>query len=235
MKSSLFLNIFVNPSEAFKHLKNSPSYAYPVFLLFLAKALAFLVYFYLVDLNWMADQIIQEYSNQIPAEQQGQLVDSLMNVGKGPLAIASIIGALFNIMLGCAFLAGYLLLATTVVGASAEKVTFRQYFSVVSWSAFVLIVSTASTIANALITSAGQIGIEQVNPLALNNMFPQLAESKLFFNFILKIDITILWVFGLVVIGYKTLTSSSIEKSCLVVFFPLGAILLIQSIVKLLD
>jgi hypothetical protein len=229
---ALLLNTFTSPNQTFSDLRTAPSYLFPIFLVFLAKAIAFLVYFYFVDFNWMTDQIIQQYADMIPKENRSQLIDSLMNVGKGPFAIVNIVSALFNLVLGCLVFAGYLLLATTLVGGASEKITFRQYFSVASWSAAVFVISSAGAVANTLMHTNGQLGLEQLNPLTLENFFPSLSNSGMLFSFVLRADLALLWFFTLVAIGYKRLTSSSVEKACFVAYFPLMLVLVIQSIIK---
>lgn len=213
---SLFLDVWMSPTQGFTQLKDKPRIWYPFFAIILAQ-IALSVYFaFSVDAAWMVDQMANANPNITP-EQRDAMASMQTFMAGGIGATVSAIGIAIMFPLIFSIFAGYY---TIISSFTADGIRFGQWLGLICWSSTPMVFVAIASAITILLSENGQILQTQLNPLSLNSLFFKLPAGVTGSTFFSSVDLSMIWTSALTVIGYRTWTQKSLGTACLVALTP---------------
>jgi len=210
-------NIFVAPEKAYGSLKDKPSVAFPLLMLCILNGLLLLYYYTQVDFNWLIEHLVQlEAGDKSPAEQEG-MRDGMRLLGSTGLGVISAISVAVFLAIILVLQATYLVIVSNVVG---DEIKFKQWLAFASWSMMPTLVGTFASYVSIAIESSAQIAPESINPISLNALFFNLPINDDLGAVLAQTDLSLLWAYALMVLGYHHWTKRSLIKSAVIVLTP---------------
>ncbi len=220
------LQIFTRPVRAFSSISNKPTYLFPLLLVNFSFLIVYLLYFYLVDYEWYINTLVGSRSELTDAE---LMVLRERYEGIPSLAMALITTASILVAFTVLFIVQAVLLSL-LSRFSGAVLNFKRWLSLSCWCGVVFLIGAIAMLVNLLLSDNGQVGIQEINPLALRNLGLHANSSDLQALYD-SIDLPVLWYLGLVIAGFHRWTNAGIIKATLLVLSPylllVGAWLLI--------
>lgn len=211
------INIFASPVEAFKNLSQRPSALIPCIILFFGWVIFWNVYYGNVDYPWLIDQIIEQETYNLDAEEKEKTIDGIQNLKPGAFTIITSISTL--LVLGTLILvtAFYLTIVSAVVD---DQYRFKHWIAFSTWTSMPSLLALVGMSVNFATAANGQIAPHHLNMLSLNNLFFNVDFKNEFYNILNAYDLTILWSWGIMILGYQTWTGKSLLRSAVIVMIP---------------
>jgi hypothetical protein len=225
-------DIFAAPNEAFETIKSRPTALLPIVVLVLSYSAVSMAYMHSVDLPWFMEQQIAGAPAEMSAAEREQAIRAASAISPTTLgAIGSVTSSIFILI--CIFLMA--LYFTGVSFATNDGIKLKQWFSLTCWCTLPVALGILASLVNILAGDARFMAQEEINPLALGNLFGIEMESPSVVQRILfGLDLTSMWALVLMVLGYQAWTRRSILAAVAIVLGPLAAIVLITTLVAML-
>lgn len=207
------LQIFIEPSKAFAAIRERSHTWLPLLAVTLGCAAMIWWYFQTVDFAWLMNHTLSaqpDLTDEQRQAAQGMMSQSTM----GWMAIA---GTLIGTPLIYAVYALYYLLAGKFLGSD---ISFGKWFALTAWISLPRLL-VFPLMAMQIMTSGGQVAMEDLTMTSLNFLVFQLPQSHPWAGFLSNIDLPMLWTVVLSVIGLRVWTNRSLATCITVTLLPL--------------
>ncbi len=205
------VTMFFDPARAFAMLEPKRYIWFPLALLCVATAILMTAYFNVVDFSWFMNQTLASIEN---AEQREQTIKMM---SKPLMQGITTISALIMYPAMCALAGLYFM----IVGKSMNKdVSFETGLALSAWASVPgLLALPMGAIAIAM-SSGGQIGFSELNPLSLNQLFFNYDMMHPRAGLFDSINLFSLWSIFLTVIGFQVWAKVARSTALKVVLTP---------------
>ena len=210
---STLISIFIDPAKAMQAVRERSMIWLPLLLMTLGTAAMMAWYYQMVDFPWLQDQILAASGQTDPKA----LEAARGFMSRGFMSGIGIVGVLISIPVILLLTAVYYLLAAKVIG---NDLGFGKWFAFSTWAAVPTLLGIPLMAVQILMSSNGQLALEALNPLTLNNLVFHLPASDPWARLLNAINITSLWAAVVAIIGYKVWTAKSTMTSAFVVLLP---------------
>ncbi len=223
---STLISMFMEPSRAFATIEKRSMVWLPLLLTVLCTTIIIMWYFQSVDFAWLQDRM----TAAIPDPAAREKVKGFMT--KSMLQTSSAAGALLGIPAIYCLMALYFLLV-----AKIKKLDFgfTKWFSFIAWASVPGLLLLPLGAMQILMAHNGQLGLDQLNPVTLNQLFFHIEMGHPWASLLDSINITSIWSAVLTVVGFQVWSKLSRTSSIIIVAIPYGVIYGVWSIVSLLS
>lgn len=206
------IDIVTKPQKAIGYLRDTPSLLVPMLLVPLATACWFVV-FQSVNANLVAESVVSEMTAQSPPEISAEELTSIVSV---LMRVLGPIWAAIAVYLSMLIVAGYLRVVTPDKETSTS---FREWLSLTAWAQIPYVLSAILGIAFMVFFASEATGLDDLNPFALA-FYLNGSSSGFAISFLSQIDLFVLWMLGILAVGYSKWTEKNIWLSVLIVSIP---------------
>lgn len=210
-----FVAMFAEPGRAFAAVQQRSMVWLPLALIMLGSGALFFWYFQVVDFAWLQDRMVAA----MPDAQGREAAKQFMT--KNAMQVSTLGGTLISFPLIFSVTAVYFLIVAKVRNLDLG---FTKWFSFVSWASLPTLLILPLGAMQILLTSNGQLGLDQLNPVSLNQLFFHIEMGKPWASLLESINITSLWSAVLMVVGFQVWSKASRTTSILVVALPYAVI-----------
>ena len=211
--SALFA-MFYEPSSAFGMLEPKRHAWLPLVLLMLCSLALMTWYFSMVDAEWLLDQMM---SAMKPAERDA--ADGRMS--KTILQTSATITTLAMYPLMCALAGVYFMLAGKTIN---KDVGFGGGFALSAWASVPGLLMLPMGAIAILMSSGGQLGFSELNPLSLNQLVFHHPMSHPMASLFDSISLISIWTMFLTIIGFQVWAKVARSTAVKVVLIPYAVI-----------
>lgn len=210
---AIMAEMFYDSRQSFARLADKSPVLLPLLAVTLGTALMYYWYFATVDFDWLVNHTLAA-SPDLTAQQREATREMLTL----PMLMWSTVGmTLVLTPLLFALFAGYYLLAAKFLGS---ELGYGKWFALCVWTAVPRLL-VLPLMALQILTSDGQIALEDLSMVSLNTLLLQLPNSNPWAALAAGIDLTIVWSCVLAVSGLRAWTGRSLGTCVFVVLFPL--------------
>ena len=211
------LQLVTEPKAAFESLKAAPRFWFPLLTMVLSTILIFAWYFNIVDFAWLRDHMLNSIPN---AEQmtEAQRTRAGAFITKNSLMWSTLMGAAIGLPVVRLIEGIYYLL--TGMMTKVQGLTFKQWFSLACWTGLPAIISLIPMMILLFMRSNGQIGMESLSILSLNELFFHIPAGQKWQSLLSGITILQPWIWWLSYVGVKVFTGRGTAYCVLVVAIP---------------
>lgn len=206
------VRIFVAPVRAFDNLREKPTVWFPLLLLIAAWIVLWYWYYGAVDYPWLLDHMIAKETATAPPDRHASIADGIRHLKPGAFVILSSLFVAFLLTLVSMVIGGYLNVVSAIVD---DEYRFRNWFSLVLWCTVPSLVAIAAMVVHFFIAGDRHVAPENLNPLSFGSLLGVPAANS-YAKLLENIDLTSLWTWTLLVIGYRRWTKRSWIQSALV-------------------
>lgn len=217
---SVFINIIVAPAQALNSLREQPRAWFPLLLLAGVWIALWFWYYQAVDYAWLIDHMIAVETRTAPADQQEAITRSISKLKPGALIILSSLLVIAVLLLVSVLTSGYLVIVSAILD---HDYRFRHWFSLTLWTSIPSLFSIMVMALNFMLTQGGRVAPENLNPLTFGNLLG-LKDGHRYGTLLDSIDLSTLWTYGLLALGFRLWTQRSWAQSLLIVLIPFLAI-----------
>lgn len=211
--AAISLQMFYEPSKAFANLRQNSRAWLPLLLIIVSTALMFWWYYATVDHNWLVDNTLAANPDMNDAQREAtrkmMSSDTMSWFAIGGVVVATpVIYALYAL---------YYLLAGKFMGSD---IGYGKWFALTAWTSLPRLL-VLPLMAMQIMTSGGQVAMEDLSMTSLNFLLFQLPSSHPWAGLANNIDLTMVWSVALAVIGLRVWTGRSIATCVTVSLLPL--------------
>jgi hypothetical protein len=163
--------------------------------------------------------IAVETRNAAP-EQAEAIRQGISKLKPGALVILSSMLVILILVLVTVLTSAYLVIVSAIAD---DKFRFRHWFALSLWASIPSLFSIVVMALNFFVSPNGRIAPENLNPISFSNLIG-LPAGHDFSTLLDSIDLTSLWTWGLLVLGYRLWTGRSWAQSSMIVLVPVVAI-----------
>lgn len=214
------VDIVAAPGKALDQVKDHTAWLWwPLLVNLLLGIVAWSVYNYWVDFEWLIAETIRALPADAPPESAEQ-VESFMSPGKS--TIFATIGIVVITFLIYAIQAVYLNLANKVTTGS--EIRYGQWFAFSAWTGFVGVFNSLLVFVVILMADDNQLAQGDLVPLSFNNLIIHAEQGDPWFTWGSSLTLVNIWMLGLMSLGYARWTGASMVKSSIIAVLPWAAI-----------
>jgi hypothetical protein len=214
---SIMTNIFAEPQIAFKNIRQEYPVIFPLSFFLVLLVVVTLTYTANVDYEWSIEQNVEMLAgDKTKAEQDAVRAQMTLMEPMTQAIVGSIVTVVGYLILFCLYAAYYLVNSNI----NNDGYDFKQWLSFISWTWLPKCVVLLISLVIVLISDDGQITQNSLNPISLNSLFFDLSPFSGLGSMLTTIDLSTFWTVGLMIIGYKSWTESSLSKSIMIVLTP---------------
>ena len=218
--------MFTEPSRAFAAVEKRSMVWLPLLLTLLGTSALLAWYFQSVDFAWLLDRM----TATIPDQAGREKVKDFMS--KTTMQVSSVSGAVVVTFFVYILFAIYFLLVAKI---KKLEFGFTKWFSFVAWSYVPGLLMLPLGAMQILMASNGQLGLDQLNPVTLNQLFFHIEMGHPWASLLDSINITSIWSAVLMVLGFQVWSKLSRTTSIIVVMLPFGIIYGVWSVISLMS
>ncbi|RJG19098.1 YIP1 family protein [Massilia cavernae] len=207
------LQILVEPSKAFAAIRERSHTWLPLLTVMFGSALMIWWYFQTVDFAWLMNHTMASQPDM--TDEQRQAAQGIMS--QTTMGWMSVAGALIVTPVIYAIFALYYLLAGKFLGSD---ISFGKWFALTAWASLPRLL-VLPLMAMQIMTSGGQVPMEDLSMTSLNFLLFQLPQSHPWAGFLTNIDLAMLWSVVLSVIGLRVWTARSLATCVTISLLPL--------------
>lgn len=220
------ISMFTEPSRAFATVEKRSMVWLPILLTLLGSSVLLLWYFESVDFPWLLDRMTAAMPDQAVREKAKQFMT------KTTMQVSSVSGIVIATPLIYVLFAVYFLLVAKI---KKLEFGFTKWFSFVAWSYVPGLLMLPLGAMQILMAKNGQLGLDQLNPLTLNQLFFHIEMGHPWASLLESINVTSIWSAVLMVLGFQVWSKLSRATSVIVVMLPLGLIYGVWSVISLMS
>jgi hypothetical protein len=203
--------MFYEPGKTFALLEQRRHAWLPVILTMVCSSMLMVWYFSVVDLAWLTDQMNASITDAAAREQAGNMMT------KGVMQGFALFGTLVGVPLVTAVMAVYFMI---VAKSISNDFTFGTGFALAAWSFVPGLLALPLGAIQILLSSNGQIGMSELNPLSVNQLFFQYGAGNSLSGPLDMLSLTSIWGIALMVIGFQAWARVSRATALKVVLIP---------------
>lgn len=221
------VNVFASPGEAFRTIRERPTFLAPWLLICIATAAVNWFYISEVDLGWLIEQQLRAQTFiELTDAQIEDRVNAVADGGRGALIAQGVLGSFLVITLLMLIQAAYLKIVSAF---RKDGVRYKQWFSLVAWTSLPVLLTSIATIIFVLTSDVRFVAQTGINPLSFANLLQiDMSEAGTGLSIALGLSPINIWSLILVIFGYRVLADSGLGSSIAVV---LGPVILVAAIV----
>lgn len=209
--TSAFFTMFYEPGATFQRLRARPRGWLPMLLLMASSAALLLWYFAVVDFNWLLDQMLAVMKTAAEREQAAKVISKTF------LQISSLVSTVVFFPVFFVIMGTYLMIASKALSGG---LSFGQGFALAAWAAIPAILLLPLGALQILLTSSGQLGFSELNPVSLNQLVFHYTMANPRASLMDALSLTSVWSIVLMVIGFETWARVKRSTAILVVLIP---------------
>lgn len=213
-------HMIVAPTAALKQLREQPVAWFPLLLLIGAWIVFWQWYFHAVDYAWLVDHMIAAETAKAPPDQHAAIQDGISKLKPGALVILSSLLTIVVLLLVTVLTSVYFVVVAAIVDVDLR---FRHWFALSLWASVPSLFALGAMTLSFFLAAGGRIAPENLNPLSVYNLFG-LPPGSRFASLLDSIDLTSLWTWALLVVGFRQWTGKGWAGSIVAVAIPLVAI-----------
>jgi hypothetical protein len=218
--------MFMEPSRAFAAIQKRSMVWLPLILTALCTTILLMWYFQSVDFAWLQDRM----TAAIPDQEVREKAKGFMT--KSMLQTSSLAGALIGIPIVYSLMALYFLMVAKI---KKLEFGFTKWFSFVAWASVPGLLMLPLGAMQILLASNGQLGLDQLNPVTLNQLFFHIEMGHPWASLLDSINIHSIWSAVLMVVGFQAWSKLSRTTSVIVVALPYGVIYAVWSVISVMS
>jgi len=210
-----FLDIFSRPVIVFEHIKAGNLKAWSaLFILIVVTLSVFGWYFFTIDiLRYVAESSAQ--SGTILTDEQLDMMRSQQSV----IRASSTVAVAVSLLIQLAIISLYLFLVATV--ASEVRVTYSQWFSLVSWGSIPTLIGVVSIAISYSLVIPGYADLLSLNQTSLNSFYFNLDSKSSGYTLANFVSFGGAWSWVIYALGYSHLSHSKDSAGFIVIGIPL--------------
>ena len=201
--ATAIINIFVSPQDTIHWLREKRSFLAPLTLVVGSGLGLYLWYFYIVDYPWMIRGLIDAMGD-IPIDEAETVEKTYESLSLKMMTITTCLSAVIFPIIISLIQASYLSLASSLNGSS---VSFRHWFSLVTWNALPGLLIVVTGIVNILLAEGGRVSLLELNSLSFSNLGLSVQDDPALRSMLDSLNLTSIWSLGLLAFGYQQWTS----------------------------
>ncbi len=213
------VNVFASPGEAFPVIRDKPRPVFPLFVVIIGVVIASLLYLSSVDLAWFLE-------GQIRASGGGaQLSDpEIVRAAETAASNPGFLMTISAVSTGIVLTGVFLIMSLYLWGASSigkHGIRFIQAFALVCWTALPVLLGSIASVVNLLLNDATFMPQYLANPLSFASLLgiePTPGDSGELS--LLSLDLTTFWSIGLLTMGYRVWSGTSLGIALAIVLAP---------------
>lgn len=209
--TSAFFTMLYEPGATFQRLRARPRGWLPMLLLMASSAALLLWYFAVVDFNWLLDQMLAVMKTAAEREQAAKVISKTF------LQISSLVSTVVFFPVFFVIMGTYLMIASKALSGG---LSFGQGFALAAWAAIPAILLLPLGALQILLTSSGQLGFSELNPVSLNQLLFHYTMANPRASLMDALSLTSVWSIVLMVIGFETWARVKRSTAILVVLIP---------------
>jgi len=200
----LLFKVLWSPAEAFFILSKKPRVLAPLIVITLASLAASIVTFTYIDMGELTLRQIEQSPSgaNMPEEQKQQMVQMIRTFTPVSMVIGAVAPAVIVTIAALIYFAVFM-----VIGRDSD---FKTFLSITAFAHLPLIVRQAAAIAQVYLTPAAQLDIYNLGGLGLATFLDPGAVSPTVYAASTVVDIVSIWVWILLIIGYKFVVPKSV-------------------------
>ena len=216
-----FVNIISSPRDAFASMKEAPQIWPPLLVILVSWILLWNWYYNAVDFGWLLNHMVDIETYGKPEDQVKAISEGIGKLTPGGLAIISSFFVIFITLFFASLISLYLVIVSAIFD---DEYRLKNWFSFVIWTSVPVLFTMVAMILNFVIAPDARIAPEQLNPMSLNRLFFHFELGHPLKTFADNLDLTALWVWGLMIYGYRQWTDKSWGISTVVILIPVVVI-----------
>lgn len=205
------LTIFIEPGKVFEDIQKRGFPVLPLIVILLAQVALFAIYYQVVDFPWLLDSMFVGIKDPVQLAAGKKLMSKAVLMGS---SIGGIVVATPTIF---AVYAVYFLLASKLRGVNVD---FGHWFSFAVWVSVPSALSLPIGLVQIALAQHGQIVMEALNPLNLNELVFHLESTSAWFRLLNSFNLISIWSLVLSYIGYQVMAKQSRLASAITVLLP---------------
>lgn len=220
------VTMFTEPGRAFAAVEQRSMVWLPLLLVIGASVALFFWYFQAVDFGWLQERMLAV----IPDAEGREAAKKFMT--KNMMQSSTIGGALISFPIMYSLIALYFLIVAKVKNLDLG---FTKWFTFVSWASLPTLLLLPLGAMQILLANNGQLGLDQLNPVTLNQLFFHIEMGKPWASLLDSINVTSVWTAVLMVVGFQTWSKFSRAASIITVAIPYALIYGIWIVISLMS
>lgn len=188
------ITMLYEPARTFAGLEHRRAAWLPVILMMLTTAALMTWYFNVVDFSWLTDQMVAT----VKEAAQREKMQAMMS--KQTMLVTGVGGALIGIPLSISIVALYFMFVGKIY---SKEFSFGKGYALVAWSYVPGLLSLPLGAMQIMLSSSGQIGLSDLNPLSLNTLFFHYPMSHPMASLLDSVSVLSVWTAVLMVIGFQ--------------------------------
>lgn len=219
------IQMFTEPSRAFTTIKTKSMVWLPLLSIILFTIILLVYYFQTVDFPWMVDRVLSVNPDVHAREMAAKMMT------KNTFLYSAMGGAIIGFPIALCIMALYFFIV-----AKVKKIEFgfTKWFTFVTWASVPSLLTLPLGIMQIMLASNGQLGMEQLNPTSLNQLFFHFEPGHPWQGLLDSIHVPMIWSTVLMIIGYQIWAKSTRASAIAVVLIPYAVIYGIWIAAKLL-
>jgi hypothetical protein len=208
---SAFVTMLYEPAATFRRLQAKPKGWLPMLVLMATTSVLMLWYFAVVDFTWLLDQMLASMKSAAEREQAAKFMSKNFLQGSS-LVSTLVIFPVFFVIMGT-----YLMIVSK---ALSHGLSFGKSFSLAAWSSVPGILLLPLGAMQILLTSSGQLGFSDLNPVSLNQLIFHYGMADPRASLVDSLNVTSVWSTILMIIGFETWAQVKRSTAIMVVLIP---------------
>lgn len=220
------VTMFTEPGRAFAAVQQRSMVWLPLMLIILGSSALFFWYFQSVDFAWLQDRMLAT----VPDAEGREAAKKIMT--KNMMQTSTVGGALISVPIMYSLIAVYFLIVAKIKNLDFG---FTKWFTFVSWASLPTLLLLPLGAMQILLANNGQLGLDQLNPVSLNQLFFHIEMGKPWASLLDSINVTSVWTAVLMVVGFQVWSKLSRTASIITVAIPYAVIYGIWIVISLMS
>jgi hypothetical protein len=205
------VTLLYEPGTTFRQLDARSITWFPTIAV-LASSCALMLWFYqIVDFPWFVDQIVMSIGSAEEREQAAEFMSKKMMM----------MSSLGSVLIGypiILILSGIYLMVTSKF--LSHGIPFSKGFALAAWSSIPSLLLFPLGAMQILLTSSGQLGFSELNPLSLNQLFFHYDNAHPLASLMDSLSLTSFWGIFLLTLGFEAWAKVKRSTAIFVVLIP---------------
>jgi len=211
-----FINLIAAPKVAYEQLQAKPSLLLPMLALLGITAFTVFYYFHVSDPQLVIEDMLQQAGDDMSDAERAETRAGIESMGVNALKWASTMGGAVGLLIMLLLQALYYFIVSMFNGT---KIGFKPWLSFSTWSYLPVLFASIAGVA-ALLLNPGHLPINELNPLSFASLLGFESTNASLGRFMESIDLTRLWSFAIMIIGYRVWTAKPWVHCLVVVLLP---------------
>ncbi len=217
------VNVVAAPAEAFASIRERPRLMLPLLLILAASVTTASLYLARVDVAWLTEQSLRATTfMDLTEDQIEQMASAAADRGRSLIVTQGVLSTIAGTLIIFSLQALYLKIVSAL---TSDGIRYRQWFSLISWTALPAIVGAIATSVFILTNDVQFVAQTAINPLSFGKLAGlDLSDSSTAIRILGSLGPVNIWTIALLIMGYRALTGKHFALSALVVLAPLAFI-----------